>query len=289
MMNREPVNEFDLLAYADGLLDEDPARKAQVEGQLRTSPEDAARVRAYRAQAEALRRQYGGRLAEPVPESLYAVLDHRPERPVRSMMRMAALMALTVAAGMAGWLIGQGEQATGWPVQKLLEQSYLNYVDTASDLAARPKLARAGSTEPLGWLAQEISLTLRTPDLSHLGYSPVDKQTVGTAGEQMVRLVYAAQDGRTFSLFLRPRWEDRNPGLQLTQEGDISLAYWFDGPLASAIASRFPPEQTLDIAKAVRHAMHDPQVPPPAVHSTPTLPLQQGIGTISTERPVSSR
>ena len=55
------IREIDLLAYADGLFDTDPGRKAEVEAYLREHPEEAARVRDYADQNDKIRRKSPGR------------------------------------------------------------------------------------------------------------------------------------------------------------------------------------------------------------------------------------
>ncbi len=61
-------DEDELHAYVDGELPAD--RRDAVEAWLASHPEDAARVAAWRAQAEAIRARYGAVIHEPVPDRL---------------------------------------------------------------------------------------------------------------------------------------------------------------------------------------------------------------------------
>src|SRR3546814_5054695 len=70
-MHRQPIGEIDLLAYADGLLDDDPGRKAEVENYLQARPVEASRLRDYTQQNEEIRKLYGLAMAEPVPDRLH--------------------------------------------------------------------------------------------------------------------------------------------------------------------------------------------------------------------------
>lgn len=286
---RSPNDELDLLAYADGFLDDDPLRKARVERKLHASPAEAQRARAYRAQTEALRREYARRLEDPVPDRLYAALEGSVWPAARTMVRVAAIVALMIGTGVSGWLAGQWSRSIEWSAQEFIDQSYRNFAKSAADSMAGPKIAEINSAEPLVWLSEKISLTLRAPDLSDLGFTIVDKRTMGSSGDQMVRMTYAARDGRDFSLFLRPRWEDKSRDLRVVNEGDVTLVFWLDGPLASTIATRFSPDETVKLAEAVRRAMQSRRVPPPSVRSTPPLPSRQGAGlttsTLAVERP----
>ena len=84
--HRPAVRAIDLMAYADGLLDADPERKAEVETYLRQHPEEDARVRDYAAQNDAIRRLYRPVLSAPVPERLRAALDDRCRRDRKSVV-----------------------------------------------------------------------------------------------------------------------------------------------------------------------------------------------------------
>src|ERR1700741_1933464 len=94
MIEREPpVTEDELHAYVDGQLADD--RRAVVEQWLAEHAEDAARVTAWRAQADAMRARYGAIANEPVP----------PRFDLAKLARLAiaaSLLALVVG-GAAGW------------------------------------------------------------------------------------------------------------------------------------------------------------------------------------------
>lgn len=272
MTGPHDIDDLDIMAYADGLMDDDPARREEIERRLRASPELAARAESYRSQAAALRRAYGARAHEPVPERLYTALERKPPRFERRVAGIAAMLALIVCAGVTGWLLGRGGYSGSTTARDFVARSYQDYVIRNEETGP----ARTGQVEPLNWLPQEVSLTLRTPDLTGQGYSLVDKETVGHDGERMVRLTYADKDGRSFTLFLHPRWKERDEEMRFARKGDISLAYWFDGPLASVIASRLSPDETLAISKAVRDALNDPDAARPKLGPDEKAPDRSG-------------
>lgn len=268
--------DIELLAYADGFLDNEPERRADVERRVNASPELAARVEAYRAQSAALRRAYGYRAQEPVPEHLMAMLDAPPLRPRRAALAAAAVITLTVGAGLFGWMLGSGALSGGG--EDFLARSYDNYVADAyeSGPGAR-RLVKADKAEPLNWLSQKLSLTLRAPDLTAQGYSIVDTRTVeGGSRDDMLRLTYSSDDGRSFSLFLYPRWQESQREIRMAREGDVSLAYWLEGPLASVIASRLPPGEIRAVSEAVRRSLNDPEATRPELG-----PAKQPAGKIA--------
>src|SRR5215213_5383717 len=101
MVDREPsVSEEELHAYVDGQIA--GGECAVVERWLESHPEDAARVAAWRAQADAIRARYGAVADEPVPARFD--LD-RLARAGRKRWRLAAaaVLAAFVIGGGAGW------------------------------------------------------------------------------------------------------------------------------------------------------------------------------------------
>lgn len=270
MTEAKRVSELDLLAYADGRLDDDPGRKAAVEAALAADPEARNRAEAFRAQTRALRATYDWRLTDPVPERLTGALEG-PRRSRSGMaLRAAAVALLTVGAGTAGWLLGPeiGPEGPG-PAGKLAELSYGKFVAGRPGEPATTLGAAAGTVRPMGWLAEEVSMRIKTPDLSSDGFRLVDKQSVTADGRQLVRLDYAARDGRLFSLFLAPRWEERQAGIAQAERDGVSMAYWLDGPLASTVVTRMPPAETRQLAEAVRKAMHANGDAPVVMESEP--------------------
>lgn len=101
------IGELDVLAYADGLLDGDAVRKAAVEAYLADHPDLAEDVAVHRRQNDEIRRRFESKLAEPVPDRLYAALSgDRSGGAWKAASRVAAVAALALLAGFSGWLLG---------------------------------------------------------------------------------------------------------------------------------------------------------------------------------------
>src|SRR3954463_10857805 len=100
-MDREPpVIEEELHAFVDGEL---PAeRRAAVEQWLATHADDAMRVAAWRAQAEAIRARYGPVAKEPVPPRFDLDRLARP-RARWTRIAAAAIVVAFLLGGGAGW------------------------------------------------------------------------------------------------------------------------------------------------------------------------------------------
>src|SRR5512144_1616038 len=101
MIDREPpVTEEELHAYVDGELAAD--RRAAVEQWLAGHAEDAARVAAWRAQADAIRARYGAVASDPVPARFDLDRLARQGRKWSRLAAAAVIAALLLGTG-AGW------------------------------------------------------------------------------------------------------------------------------------------------------------------------------------------
>jgi anti-sigma factor RsiW len=271
MTERESIDELELLQYADGHFDDDPLAKAGLESKFQQHPELAAKAHDYRAQTEALRLAFVRLAQEPIPDQHLAVLNRPCGSSNRSLALSATFVLMAMTGLLAGWVLGYGHRAEERPGQNFARLSLEDYLTTTS--VAKIK---SPNGKPLNWLSQEMSLRFRVPDLTDIGYSLVDQRTVNEADDRMVRLTYAASDGRQFSLFLKPRWDERKRALELSTKRNVSLAFWLEGPLASAIASRLPPQQTLAIAKRIQNSLLDLTIAHPTLQ--PIAPAASAPG-----------
>src|SRR5437764_13089384 len=101
MVDREPsVSEEELHAYVDGQIA--GGECAVIEEWLGSHADDAARVAAWRAQADAMHARYGAVANEPVPPRFDLAKLARGDRRWSRLAAAAALLAFVVG-GAAGW------------------------------------------------------------------------------------------------------------------------------------------------------------------------------------------
>ena len=258
--HRPAVRDIDLMAYADGLLDADPQRKAEVETYLRQHPEEAARVRDYAAQNNAIRRLYSPVLSEPVPERLQAVLDYRRRGwALGPVARAAIASGLILVAGFTGWVIGQRGQSAPWPMQAFVDQMLMTdarpYLTSSSDSAQALDQAMEERTQPLDWLSHQIAVSLQPPDLTSQGFTLVEKRLVAANGPQAVQVIYATSSGRRLSLFLRTRWQDETPQFRFAEKDGVTMVYGLEGPLAYALAGQLDRKEMVEVVQTLRTSM----------------------------------
>lgn len=251
MMDNERIDPLEIFAYVDGFMDRDLARKAAFEERLRSDPEVMSRVAAYQAQNARLRADYAQTMTGPVPERLINAVQGPSRRNWRAAGKAAAVVALMAVSGAVGWHFGQMGQPMALTFADFVEDVGTGLGDMDNPLAEMPMSA---VTEG-GTVLESVPFRLAVPDLSDLGYSIIDRRTLRSASGPVRRLTYVSADGRRFSLFLKARWMDRDSALRVEQDGQVSLALWLDGPVASAVVSKLSAQETRTIAELVRQTM----------------------------------
>lgn len=239
MKNSEAVSELDLLAYADGLLDHDPGRKARVEAYLRGAPAAAKRAEAYRAQTRALRETYEGRATEPVPDRLHDAL--RPRAGGSAMRitgwRAAAMVAVSLAAGATGWHLGQLSGSAPQVAGKRLP-SAISEVVSNERKGLRTLPASLGDAAPDGilrWKLNGVGLSLSAPDLSSMGFELSGRRDLSHAGTQAIALTYAGAEGARLRLLIAPVASGSAGVVSVSEQDGARLAHWSQGPLTMAV------------------------------------------------------
>lgn len=253
----DTVTDLDILAYADGLLDGDAARKAIVDTYLAKTPEAARFVEDIREQNIAIRKAYAGALTEPVPERLLGALDEASQPRTSPALRAASMAALVVVAALGGWIVAQQQDQS-----RLLPAGFIEEVKARHDTGRQVALqdtAMEAATPPLGWLRQTVSLEFEAPDLSGLGYMLVGKQRTDHAGNSAVRLIYRGADDSTINLFLRPRWEPSGQTMARIRDDNVTVHYWLHGPLAFALTSDPDNDKASELAYAIHEATTRPR------------------------------
>lgn len=243
------ITEIDLLSYADGLLENDPDRKRAVEIFLSSHPADAARVEDIAAQNRAIRQLYGPIADEPLPERLLELLYGTQRRARSGWRRVAASIAVLLATAAGGWFLGL--EYTRTPTQAQI------FVDEAMTLHRQmPKGERTASplasSEPSPLRPETDTPTFDPPDLSALGYGFQGTRIVEKNRHRLLQLTYLSPNGGRLSLFLRNRWPREEDRIALSRQGDLSMAYWLDGPLLYGAVGNDGETDVSAIAEAVR-------------------------------------
>src|SRR5882762_3671735 len=161
-MDREPpVIEEELHAFVDGEL---PAERHAVVGQwLATHADDAARVAAWRAQAEAIRARYAAVADEPVPARFDLQKLARSGRRWTRLAAAATILAF-IGGGGAGWF-GRGAFEGAGPARTVSAEAIDAHRLYVVEVRHPVEVPGSDATHLAQWLSRRIGYSLRAPDL----------------------------------------------------------------------------------------------------------------------------
>jgi anti-sigma factor RsiW len=250
MMMKEndlPVSEDELHAYVDGELPSD--RRAAVETWLAAHPEDAARVGAWRIQADAIRARYADVAKQPIPQKLS--LD-RMSYASRS-WKMAAAVAVIAAfflGSLAGW-IARGTSNVGPNVFERLTAQALNAHKVYAVEVRHPVEVTAKDAEHLQrWLSKRVGYPLRAPNLEAQGLYLVGGRLLPTpTGGAAAFFMYENAAGERFTLYCT-RAETPNTAMHYNAADKAGAIYWVDSNIAYIVSGASEREQLWQVARA---------------------------------------
>jgi len=258
------------LAFDDKLsawLDDElsPAQRADVEDWLRDHAEDAARVRLWAADRDALRARLSGIAQEPVPTRLeQLVWNHAPVTAPRGWQRLAAALAIFVVGGLLGasamwrWQGGDDDEAQAWEQRAMVAHAiYTPEVRHPVEVAvagATPEDARAQEEHLSRWLTKRIERPVKLFDLRAQGYELVGGRLLPDNTGPCAQLMYqrVGQPASTrVTVYVRKPDVNTPAAFHYEQQGELGMFYWVEGASGYAIVGAMPREQLLALAEAI--------------------------------------
>jgi anti-sigma factor RsiW len=207
-------------AWLDGELaaPERAADRVRVEAWLREHPEDAARVRLWAADAEALRARLGVVLDEPVPDALQRVV-----------WRRSGLPRWALAASAAGLLVLGGALGAGlvWQSQQRTQHQ-------------QPR-----------WLTARIKLPVKLFDLHDQGFELVGGRLLPDGPGKSAQLMYQDPQGVRITVYLRKPEDGTEAAFRYERQGDLGLFYWVEEGLGYALVGTLPKDRLLALAEVI--------------------------------------
>ncbi len=252
-MTGDPVNEAQLHAYVDGALSE--GERAAVETHLAAHPDDAARVRAYRAQNEALHRGFDAVLAEPHALGIGAPRQ-RPAAPARR-WGWAAALAATFAGGVVAGISLQtylaGDRAGGGVA--IARQAVLAHAAYKPEVRHPVEVAASEEQHLVAWLSKRLNAPVRAPSLAEAGFQLLGGRLLPPAGEAgaapVALFMYEDARGKRLSLLVRREPGGGDTAFRFAQDGATNVFYWIDGPLGYALAGEIGKDELSAVARVV--------------------------------------
>jgi anti-sigma factor RsiW len=255
-----PVTEDELHALVDGELAAD--RRQDIEAWLASHPEDAARVAAWRSQAELVRRRYGGTASEPVPPRLD--LDRVGQGGRRwPRIAAAAVLAAFLLGGLGGWF-GRGvwervpaAKTDGAAAVRTVAADAIDAHKLYIVEVRHPIEVPANAAHLVPWLSKRIGTQLRAPDLSQIGLKLIGGRLLPGPHGAAALLMYEGPSGERFTLYAA-RAAGPDTALRYSVSGDVAAFYWIEGEYGYVVTGPADRDRLQKVASATYEQLERP-------------------------------
>lgn len=273
-----PVTEAELQAWVDGQLA--PARQLAVNDYLAQHPDQQVRLHSYRAANAALRARYNPVLDEAVPPGLLQVpaqpsasdthaTGGAAQQPVPALpqaaandswwrpLRAAAMLALTVAGGAAGWWLHDAMPGDAPPqvmaaLGNLPQRAAVAHVVYTPEVKHPVEVTADQEQHLVAWLSKRLGAPVHAPQLGALGYELVGGRLLPGQSGPVAQFMYHDASGARLTLYVSTEQKtNRETGFRFAQEGEVAVFYWIDGKFGYALSGQLPKAALGKIADAV--------------------------------------
>jgi anti-sigma factor RsiW len=239
------MNQDELLhAYVDNALTAEERRT--VEDTIASDPELAERVRAYKAQNEALHQ-----LFDPVLAEAHGLLVTQRPTAGRRWLALAATLILGVALGfvLRGWIAMPPAPLT------IARQVALAHVAYVPEVRHPVEVPAVEEQHLVAWLSKRLAAPLRAPALTASGYQLLGGRLLPAANRDdlapVALLMYENAQGKRLSLLVKREARNEATSFRYAQDGATNVFYWIDGPFGYALAGDVSKEELQTLARAV--------------------------------------
>jgi anti-sigma factor RsiW len=262
--NHDPPFQDKLSAWLDDELA--PAQRAEIESWLREHPEDAARVRLWAADRDALRARLGPVADEPVPTRLeQLVWTHAPALAASGWQRIAAgvaVFALGAALGagaMWRWGAGPAEGPEArWEHRALAAHAvYVPEVRHPVEVAVAgptPEASRAQEEHLVRWLTRRVERPVKLFDLRAHGFELVGGRLLPDERGPCAQLMYqriGETNPQRVTVYLRKPDAGTPAAFRYERHGDLGMFYWVEGSTGYSLVGGLPRDQLLQLAESI--------------------------------------
>jgi anti-sigma factor RsiW len=254
-----------LSAWLDGEVE--GADCARIQVWLQEHPDDAALVRLWAADRDALRARFSPALDEPIPERLtQAVWRRGRERrglswgwPAQSAVAVG-LLALGIAIGALWRGITPAEPLAaaggGWTQRAALAHAvYAAEVRHPVEVSVREGDAaqqREQEAHLSRWLTRRLTVPVKLFDLRAQGFELVGGRLLPDASGPSAQLMYQDAMGMRVTVYLRKSGEHDAPAaFRYERQGDLGMFYWVEGRSGYALVGTQSRERLLALAQAI--------------------------------------
>ena len=268
-----------LHSWLDGELP--PERRAEVDAWLIEHPDDAARVRGWAADAQALRQRFDPVLDEAVPQALAQVVWRKApltlSMPGQGGWRWAAALAVFALGGAAGAGLMWRLQPT--PAEALARADEPAWVQRAAVAHAvyvpevrHPVEVKAQEEHLARWLTRRIEVPVKLFDLRGLGFDLVGGRLLPDGPGKSAQLMYQDAKGLRVTVYLRKPEKGTEAAFRYERQGDLGMFYWVEDGCGYALVGALPRETLLALSEAIYKQHPGPVSPTPTSTPAPASP-----------------
>lgn len=251
---RKPIEESDLHAFVDHLLDQE--RRAEVVAWLADRPEDTARVAEWQAQNAGIRTLFAdGSEERPGDAELFAPRSAPSARFLKPrLLQAAAALALFVSGVAAGQFVPSLLSPDDSPRRietvafDLPQQSRSAFLIYASEVRHPVEVGADEQAHLATWLGKRLDLPFRIPDLTAAGLELIGGRLVPVSGKPGALLMYEDAAGQRITVMIGRNDENHSTSFRYASDGGIETFYWIDGPVGYAVSGEVPRERLQQIA-----------------------------------------
>jgi anti-sigma factor RsiW len=271
-----PVTEDELHAYVDGELPAD--RVVAVEDWLASHPDDAARVAAWRAQADAIRARFGNTANETIPARLKIEALLRAGRTWRAAAAAVAALAFLVG-GIAGWMARSTTEvvaAVADPADELAQRALAAHKLYIGEIR-HPIEVGATEAHLLPWLSRRVGITLRAPDFSSFDMKLLGGRLLPGEKGPAALLMYENGSGDRITFYISKLQQPQMAFRYYTSD-HVAGIRWVVGDYGYVVCGPADKMRLKELAGAAFEQLENRAPPPPANRSS-TEPAAGRRGT----------
>lgn len=223
-------------------------RAMEVEQWLAQHPDDAARVRDWRAQKEALHAAFDERFEAPIPERLRRAAVRSP----RWQHAMAAAIVWLAVGGVTGYAVRGMLSATPGPasISSLQHQATIAHVTYSPEVRHPVEVGAEQEAHLVQWLSKRLGHPVVIPHLHAQGFDLVGGRLLPANEGPAAQFMYQDKAGQRLTLYVRQATGNAQTAFRFAQDGPVNVFYWVDGPFGYALSGTVPRERLLTVAEA---------------------------------------
>jgi len=261
-----PVTEDELHAYVDGELPVD--RRAAVEAWLMSHPEDAARVSAWRLQADAIRARFGNTVNETVPARLNIETLLRSGRNWRAIAAAIVAVAFLVG-GIAGWMARSTTEvaaAVGDPADDLAQRALAAHKLYISEIR-HPVEVGAAESHLTPWLSRRVGTQLRFPDFAAFDLKLLGGRLLPGESGPAALLMYENGSGDRITFYIS-KLEQPQTSFRYYTSDNVAAIRWVVSDYGYVVAGPADKMRLKELARAAFEQLENRAPPPPQNRSS---------------------